>query len=99
MPNHMHGILIIDKSPTAPANPIKGGFAGVKNPMVNENVSRIIRWYKGRTTFDTRKINPDFAWQTRFHDHIIRNAKSYETIRTYIIHNPANWPADRYGRK
>ena len=40
-------------------------------------------------------MNPDFAWQPRYHDHIIRTAKSYETITEYIINNPINWEANK----
>jgi hypothetical protein len=66
------------------------------NPMLHENISRIIRWYKGRTTFESRKIRPGFAWQTRFYDHIIRNRTSEDNIRRYIWNNPARWKEDRF---
>jgi REP element-mobilizing transposase RayT len=131
MPNHIHGILILNKpeigdgivdvdgnvdgnvemrliaslqskSPPQsklqpqPNQPKTGGFAGNKNPMVNENVSRIIRWYKGRCTFEMRKIHADFEWQSRFHDHVIRNHAEYQRISEYIVNNPANWHNDKF---
>ena len=34
---------------------------------------------------------PDFRWQSRFHDHVIRNDKELFFIRQYIRNNPANW--------
>lgn len=34
-------------------------------------------------------------WQRNYYEHIIRNEKSYHTIRDYIINNPAQWQADR----
>jgi len=73
-----------------------GGFAGNKNPMLHQNISRIIRWYKGRCSFEIRKIHADFNWQSRFHDHIIRDARSFETIQNYIANNPANWNKDKF---
>jgi hypothetical protein len=73
-----------------------GGFAGNKNPMMNENISRIIRWYKGRCSFEIRKIDSDFAWQSRFYDHIIRDEASFQKISNYIINNPANWQEDTF---
>ncbi len=73
----------------------KGGFAGDKNPLLNNNLSRIIRWYKGRITFECRKINPNFAWQSNYYDHIIRNNQSYEKVRDYIYNNPQNWQDDK----
>jgi len=33
-------------------------------------------------------------WQSGFYDHIIRNEKSFENIRKYIINNPAHWEKD-----
>jgi hypothetical protein len=39
------------------------------------------------------------VWQTRFHDHIIRNPQEYERIAAYIAANPAKWKEDRYYEK
>ena len=112
MPNHVHGMLIIDKKdvdvqcnhcrdainrvPTMITfNTTKrGGFAGNMNPMLNENISRIVRWYKGRCTFENRKLHADFEWQSRFHDHIVRNADEFERISLYIQHNATQWDDD-----
>ena len=33
-------------------------------------------------------------WQRSFHDHVIRDAKDYNEIATYIEANPLNWEAD-----
>ena len=59
-----------------------------------ETLGTIINQYKRICTIESRKINPDFAWQTRFYDHIIRNDSSYQRIRNYIINNPKNWEKD-----
>jgi putative transposase len=136
MPNHVHGIIIINKSNNANdlmdnatenvtvadnANMVTGtdvetrliaslqsskqqssgqqktigGFAGNKNPMLNNNLSRVIRWYKGRITFESHKIHADFAWQPRYYEHIIRNDQSYQKISDYIINNPVKWDDDK----
>ena len=71
-----------------------GGITGVHNPMLHENLGRVIRWFKGRVSFECRKINIDFAWQTRFHDSIIRNDDALANVRGYILNNPANWNND-----
>jgi REP element-mobilizing transposase RayT len=103
MPNHVHGILIIDKPDMAVQTrliaslPTKtGGFAGDNNPMFHENISRICRWFKGRCSFEIRKLHADFEWQPRFHDHIIRNSQSFERIQDYIANNPRNWKDDKF---
>lgn len=88
--NHQNP-FIEDDSPLIANQEKKGGITGNKNPMLHENLSRVIRWYKGRMTFECRKINSDFQWQSLFYDNIIRNENSYWMIRQYIIDNPKNW--------
>jgi len=39
-----------------------------------------------------RKGKP--LWQEDYFEHIIRDAEELETIRDYILHNPARWPED-----
>ncbi len=56
----------------------------------------IINQYKRVVTINARKINSDFAWQSRFHDHIIRNNQSFQRISNYIRNNPANWENDQF---
>lgn len=76
-----------------------GGITGNKNPMLHENLSRILNWYKGRCSFEMHKINTEFFWQYRFHDHIIRNKEEYHKIKNYILSNPENWEKDKFYRK
>jgi putative transposase len=99
MPNHVHGILLLDtfKIPNPNGNKIakdveeNGGFATAKNPMLGENISKIIRWFKGRCTFEIRKLHSQFRWQTRFYDTVIKDADSFERIQNYILKNPERW--------
>ncbi|MCL2212257.1 MAG: transposase [Oscillospiraceae bacterium] len=35
-------------------------------------------------------------WQTSYHDHVIRNRKTYEIIANYIRTNPKTWENDCY---
>ena len=72
-----------------------GGITGIHNPMLYENLGRVIRWFKGRVSFECRSLI-DFAWQERFHDHIIRDNNGLDNIRKYIINNPQNWQDDDY---
>jgi REP element-mobilizing transposase RayT len=72
-----------------------GGVTKHHNPMGKNTLGEIIRWYKGRSTFEIRKIYKYFAWQERFYDHIIRNEKELNRIREYIIDNPGKWVEDR----
>jgi putative transposase len=36
----------------------------------------------------------EFGWQTRYHDHIIRDEETADRIRAYILNNPAKWTSD-----
>lgn len=65
----------------------------------SKNLASIIRGYKSAVTMAARRIKPDFAWHSRYHDHIIRNAKEYQTIKHYIINNPAKWADDKFHSK
>ena len=60
------------------------------------SVSTIIRSYKSAVSKEVRKIDPDFSWQERFHDHIVRNEESYQKIKHYILNNPKNWYNDKF---
>jgi putative transposase len=96
MPNHIHGILgLMSPDDASQARLGQGGFSGSLNPMrSNHSVSKILRWYKGRCKFEIAKIDSTFAWQPRFHDHIIRHPTDLARIQRYIITNPAHWPQD-----
>ena len=37
----------------------------------------------------------DFQWQSRFHDHIIRDEAELDRIRQYIRDNPKRWSEDK----
>ncbi|MDR1680012.1 MAG: transposase [Prevotellaceae bacterium] len=87
----------INRAPTTatPTN-INGGFAHEKNPMFYENLPRIVRWLKGRITFECRKTNVCFAWQRNYYENIIRDRIAHENIIEYIQYNPIRWEFDRF---
>ncbi len=79
-----------------------GGITKQYNPMLNSySLSKIIRWYKGRATFEIKKWTNrnDFSWQARFYDRIIWDEKALGSIRQYIIDNPKNWEFDKNNLK
>ena len=78
------------------ADETPGGITGNNNPMLNDNLSRILRWYKGRVTFECHQTDAKFGWQERFYDIIIRDTASYHRISEYIINNPAKWDTDKF---
>ena len=60
------------------------------------SLSSILRSYKFAVTRDAHIILKDFDWQARFHDHIIRDNKSFKRIQNYILNNPKNWNEDKF---
>ena len=107
MPNHVHGIVGITEKvaksggsrdmarhvPTDGTRAFSKPLAGVLSTIVGAFKSAV-----------TRRINRirdtpgETVWQTRFHDHIVRNRRSLNRIRQYIRENPARWAQDRYRR-
>ena len=59
-------------------------------------LSAIIGSYKSAVTKHTHRLGYNFVWQTRFHDHIIRNNDEYRRIADYIIRNPESWKNDKF---
>lgn len=65
----------------------------------SKNLASIIRGFKIGVTKNARLICPEFEWQSRFHDHIIRDDQSFQNISNYIINNPANWKENKFRNK
>ncbi len=84
--------------PVTPRNPNdiqKNGHFRYQNQGTN-TISSIVGSYKSVVTKNAHEINSDFAWQSRFYDHIIRDTKSFERIQDYIENNPKNWVEDKF---
>ena len=106
MPNHVHGIIIIN-NPNSPRRDVPWNVPTVdgewdlsqtmsKLSPKSESLSVIIRSYKSSVTRWSRRNGDDiFLWQSRFYENIIRDEKSLNNIRRYIIDNPAKWIKDR----
>ena len=75
-----------------------GGITHIHNPMLHANLGHVIRWFKGRVSFESRSYL-NFAWLGRFHDRIIRDDDGFEAIRKYIFNNPQNWDEDEFNDK
>ena len=83
MPNHFHFILEInDKN---------------ASDLKIKSVSSLLGALK---TTSSKLIHLegllDFEWHRSFHDHIIRDQKSYRNIFNYITNNPENWWNDKF---
>jgi putative transposase len=140
MPNHMHGIIIINKplnndgdyiSDDSGVSNVETGHAlsGYGNddnfnsetghalslqssqPAKSESgkqphhrfrnqgkntISSMVGSFKSAVTKRCNENNLSFGWQSRFHDHIIRDNDEFNRIRNYITSNPENWEQDKF---
>lgn len=95
MPDHVHGLLLIDK-PTEAVPPLyyENRFAPQR-----DNLAAILRGYKAGVTSLAHQVNLPFQWQSRYHDRVVRNDQEMEKIRHYIFANPSRWQHEQSGEE
>jgi hypothetical protein len=128
MPNHIHGIIILNGNnppwtmesidrpvgsrhalspqsipqqstdglidePNTPESEKTIGQKRFQNPGKN-TISSIVGSYKSAVTKYANRMYLPFAWQSLFHDRIIRDSRSFQNISVYIQNNPQNWKED-----
>ena len=96
MPNHVHGIIIINPNvKTCHCKSLQETERRFSKPIKN-SLSVIINQFKGSIK---RLANQNgfesFSWQSRFYDRIIRNEKELYNIRQYIEQNPIKWNIEK----
>jgi putative transposase len=94
MPNHVHGIIILDSVGAYCNTPLQNinTFTSPSN-----TIGAIIRGYKSSVTNQINILNhsPNHpVWQRNYYEHIIRNEKQYWAIKQYIQDNVKNWEKD-----
>lgn len=92
MPNHFHGLLRISESQS---ERIPDCTATIRA----NSLGSIIAQFKSRVTKRSRSLgNPRSLpiWKRNYYDHIVRNERSLERIRNYILENPSRWTEDRF---
>lgn len=107
MPNHIHGIVILQNHHVEPAVGEHRRAPGYR-PGDNEpgeraftrkprSLGSFIAGFKSATT---KRINAyrgtpgTPVWQRNFFEHIIRSERSLDRVRNYIATNPALWDTD-----
>lgn len=104
MPNHIHGIIIINESTelktveTHRDASLQSTAQNTlsQNSVVVNSLSNIIRGFKGAVSGRIHLLGiEEFKWQPRFYDHIIRTEKDLTKIREYITLNPLKWEIEK----
>ncbi|MCQ8105445.1 transposase [Methylomonas sp. SURF-2] len=105
MPNHVHGILVInagenDCSWGVGANHhsrIVGAkdFSPLRPRGTSKTLGSIIRGFKiGVSKWAKNNTQIQTVWQRNYWEHIVRNEQQLNLIREYILNNPAQWELD-----
>ena len=93
MPNHLHGLLVIEAFRRGVSHTPSDRF---HSPA--QSLGAIVRGFKASTT---RLINEFqgtpglMLWQRNYYEHVVRNDDELRCIREYIANNPAQWVVDR----
>ncbi|HEY5648666.1 MAG TPA: transposase [Nitrospiria bacterium] len=106
MPNHFHGVIILNDSRgrrgESCIRPHQGDHKDRPYGTFAGTLGRVIQAFKSITTYGyiqgVKKGNwPPFSrrlWQRNYYEHIIRNEAELGEIRKYIEENPAKWKDD-----
>jgi len=106
MPNHIHGIVIIEKNDLALRRNVdedrrRDVACNVstdrsKISPKRGSLSAIIRSYKSAVSRWCGMNGKNyFDWQPRFYDEIIRDQPHLDYVRQYIQNNPLKWELDK----
>ncbi|WP_211224623.1 transposase [Salinimicrobium xinjiangense] len=92
MPDHFHGIIVINNNSRKPVETPNLGVSTVVDKKEENRkpgtIGVMINQFKRICTIHARKIDPNFSWQSRYYDHIIRDDIAFNRISEYIRKNP-----------
>lgn len=105
MPNHMHGIIVINSEISDTPESLEGSTC---TPLAQTHCARkhvspgslgaIVRAYKASVSWYIHALggfNRKPIWQRNYYEHIIRDEQELQTIHDYIETNPQTWEQDR----
>lgn len=104
MPDHMHGIIWLAGRKASLLRPAARQRKMPPSPRQSclfrspsDAVGSIVRGFKiGVVAWAKANLRMDRVWQRNYYDSIIRDERSLERIRSYIVNNPAHWLDDRF---
>ena len=99
MPNHVHGVIVINDGPATNSSPDVGARHAWPLPPHGpkpKSIGAIVGSYKSAVTRRIgREHNATGIWQRNYHEHVIRNHEEWDRIHRYIEANPLRWAEDR----
>jgi REP element-mobilizing transposase RayT len=103
MPNHLHGIVIINESVGAHGmRPESGGSemrAHSRAPLHRpaKTLGSFVAGFKSACTKRVNELRNTAGmplWQRNYHERVIRNEEELHSLRDYIVTNPVRWEGD-----
>ncbi len=95
MPNHVHGIIVLNGVGAQHAAPLH------RHPHTNVppgSLGAIVRSFKSAASKQINELRTPPGtplWQRNYYEQIVRNADELHSIRQYIVNNPLQWALDR----
>ncbi len=80
MPNHLHGIMILDSS--------------IEDSKSISGIIGSFKTFSAREINKIRKLKGVPVWQRNYYERIIRTEIELDYVRQYIVNNPINWQID-----
>jgi putative transposase len=93
MPNHFHGIVMLEVSRRGVLPYARPSF---QSP--SQTIGAVIRGFKSATTKRINEIRGTVGvavWQRNYYEHVIRHENELTRIREYVVNNPLQWSLDR----
>jgi hypothetical protein len=91
---HATSLPRFGQNPIIPVPPGKNESMADISPK-RGSLASVMRSYKSAVTKSAHECIFEFAWQPRFHDHIVTGPDEFRRIHDYISYNPDNWKGDK----
>jgi len=95
MPNHIHGILSINKESNN-----SGHIYNTYSKPIPRSVCTVVQAFKASVTREAKKKRlANLVWHKNYYEHVIRDENELTKCREYITNNPLKWHLDRNNKK
>ncbi len=100
MPNHVHGIIFILNSTVGAIHesPLPTNILERRRMLLPRIIGRF-KMHSAKRINQLRQTPGDAVWQRNYFEHIIRDERSRNKIREYVMTNPERWQYDKENRE
>jgi len=97
MPNHLHGIIIINEYNIRRGDPAGRPYTPIPHGPPSNSIGAMVGQFKSLAPkrINTLRHTPgNRIWQRNYYEHVIRNEADLNEIRQYLLDNPVQWDKD-----